>query len=108
MGKTFLGVSIAKVLLASRGISSQIPILVVYLTNHALDSFLEDLRNAGIENFVPFGGQSKEAWTQKYEVKNIVGRKKKSAIQRSMMKEAHLQCEGTLSDIHCFRLSLTC
>ena len=94
-GKTFLGVALAKVLLASRGIISQTPILVVCLTNHALDSFLKDLHDAGIDSFARLGGQSKEAWIHKYELKNLIDKKKKSVAQKRAVRQTHLQCEGT-------------
>ena len=65
-GKTFLGVSLAKVLLASRDSNDSKPIMVVCMTNHALDSFLGDLRKDGIDKLVRLGGGSNEQWTKQF------------------------------------------
>ncbi|KAK5225217.1 hypothetical protein LTR47_009642 [Exophiala xenobiotica] len=68
-GKTFLGVQLAKALLQSRPTPK--PILLVCLTNHALDSFLEDLRDAGVTGLVRIGGGSKEEWTNSINLKSL-------------------------------------
>ncbi|EXJ87672.1 hypothetical protein A1O1_04596 [Capronia coronata CBS 617.96] len=60
-GKTFLGVQLAKTLLESR--PNLKPLLLVCLTNHALDSFLADLRDAGVKNLLRIGSGSKQEWT---------------------------------------------
>lgn len=62
-GKTFLSVALTRVLLASRSGLSPKPILVVCKTNHALDSFLAGLRDAGVEKLVRIGNGSKCEWT---------------------------------------------
>ena len=68
-GKTFVGVQIMRLLLANTGPLSppspagdgQLvplqPILVVCLTNHALDQFLEALMDAGVTGIVRVGGR---------------------------------------------------
>ncbi|KPI35941.1 NFX1-type zinc finger-containing protein 1 [Cyphellophora attinorum] len=59
-GKTYLGLRLAQVLLASRPSK---PILVVCLTNHALDNFLSGLIGAGVKDIVRVESGSKEEWT---------------------------------------------
>ncbi|KIW23329.1 uncharacterized protein PV07_11537 [Cladophialophora immunda] len=68
-GKTFLGVQLTKTLLDSR--PTQKPILLVCLTNHALDSFLADLRDAGVSNLLRVGSASKEDWTDAINLRSL-------------------------------------
>ena len=56
----FLGIPLTKVLLASRSHAERKPILVICMTNHALDSFLDDLRKAGIVKLARIGTKSKD------------------------------------------------
>ena len=63
-GKTFLGIALARTLLASRTDRPDKPILVVCMTNHALDSFLSGLRDAGVKKLTRIGSNSKEEWTK--------------------------------------------
>lgn len=76
-GKTFLGVQLTKTLLQSR--TRHKPILLVCLTNHALDSFLGDLRNAGVEKLLRVGSGSKEEWT---DAINLYSRNRKTRFTR--------------------------
>ncbi|OAL33033.1 hypothetical protein AYO22_00118 [Fonsecaea multimorphosa] len=85
-GKTFLGVQLAKTLLDSR--PSQKPILLVCLTNHALDSFLADLRDAGVSNLLRVGSASKEDWTDAINLRNL-RRKTRLKKQDAQMLHAH-------------------
>lgn len=77
-GKTFLGVQLAKTILASR--SKRKPILLVCLTNHALDSFLAELRDAGVEGLLRIGSSSKEEWTNAV---NLLHKKKATRPTKS-------------------------
>ena len=81
-------------LLASRGINSRKPILIISLTNHALDSFLSDLRDAGIVTFVRMGAGSKESWTQEFDHKKQAQKLKKTVYEKTSSQSAHLQVEG--------------
>jgi AAA domain len=67
-GKTYLGTALTRVLLASRPTANRKPILVVCLTNHALDSFLGGIHEAGITKIVRIGRASKEEWIKKFEL----------------------------------------
>lgn len=46
-GKTFLGIQLMRVLLSNLG-ASELPVLCVCFTNHALDQFLEGVKAAGL------------------------------------------------------------
>ena len=94
----FLGVSLAKVLLASRPCVSRKPILVVCMTNHALDSYLDDLRNAGIRKLARLGRGSKETWTQEYQLSTISSRMKRTTFERSRLKQCHHQIESLTTE----------
>jgi hypothetical protein len=63
-GKTYLGVALVKAILASRPENEKWPIVVACMTNHALDSFLKDLYNQGVQSLVRLGAGSKEKWTE--------------------------------------------
>jgi hypothetical protein len=65
-GKTYLGLQLAQVLLASRPSK---PVLVVCLTNHALDNFLCGLIGAGVKDIVRVGSGSKEEWTAPFNLR---------------------------------------
>lgn len=91
---SFLGVALTKVLLASRSHSALKPILIVCMTNHALDSFLEDLRNAGVSKLVRVGSNSKENWTKEIQMSVLQRRLKKTTFERTNSSIAHHQVEG--------------
>lgn len=76
-GKTFLGVELTKTLLNSR--ISPKPILLVCLTNHALDNFLVELRDAGVKNLLRVGSGSKEKWTHDINLNTL---KRKDRLQK--------------------------
>ena len=105
-GKTYLGIALTRALLASRrdsGRSSR-PILVVCLTNHALDSFLAGLRGAGVQKLLRVGSGSKADWTDAINIKKF-GKKelpkyhmdgKMSAVRRKEVLFADIDswCKG--------------
>ncbi len=90
MVNRYLGVALAKVLLASRVPK---PILVVCMTNHALDSYLEDLRKSGIKKLARLGGQSKEQWTKEHKLSIISRDVKRTTFERSSLSQCHNQIE---------------
>ncbi len=65
-GKTFLGVLLAQAILSS----TSEKILCVCYTNHALDSFLEDMLSKGITDLVRIGGGSKNPKLDPYQLRN--------------------------------------
>jgi len=70
-GKTFLGVALARVLLASRPADRKLPVLLVCHTNHALDAFMTGLRDAGVDKLMRVGGASKEEWTRAINLRGL-------------------------------------
>ncbi|KIW10480.1 hypothetical protein PV08_11444 [Exophiala spinifera] len=102
-GKTFLGVQLTKALLSSRPTNK--PILLVCLTNHALDSFLQDLLDAGVTGLLRVGSGSKEKWTQSINLQTLKRksrfghRSSEATILRTRKKEVFgdvdVMCKGT-------------
>lgn len=95
-GKTFLGVALVKILLASREEANSRPILVVCMTNHALDNFLDGLRSAGLERFVRLGRGSKEPWTAAHSLFALSRRAKQPVASKKQWALAKSQIEGIL------------
>ena len=93
-GKTYLGVALARVLLNSRPHVSRKPILVICMTNHALDSFLEGIRDAGVVKLARLGRGSKESWTQEYHISTLTRNMKKSSFERSGLNSTYTRIEG--------------
>ncbi|KAK7530030.1 hypothetical protein IWX50DRAFT_710597 [Phyllosticta citricarpa] len=58
-GKSYTGVALIKVLLENREAANLGPIVCVCYTNHALDQLLDHLIDAGIEQIIRIGSQSK-------------------------------------------------
>lgn len=98
----FLGVALTKVLLQSRGHVSRRPILVVCTTNHALDSFLKDIQQAGITKLVRLGGKSKETWTKAFSLRAAARGIKKTTLERTRESQAHRQVEGPFPLPSCY------
>ncbi|KAF2088004.1 P-loop containing nucleoside triphosphate hydrolase protein [Saccharata proteae CBS 121410] len=63
-GKSYLGVQLMRVLLEAKSRAKLGPIIVVCYTNHALDQFLENLIEVGIQNVIRIGGQSQSKTLQ--------------------------------------------
>ena len=90
----FLGVSLTRVLLASRDHIKRKPILVVCMTNHALDSFLQELHRAGITKLARLGSNSKEDWTKDIQLIALQRRLKRTTYEASNARCAYHQVEG--------------
>ena len=91
---SFLGVALIKVLLESRDHVSRRPILIVCTTNHALDSFLKAIQEAGVAKFVRLGGNSKkENWTKAFSLRAAARGLKKTTLERSREAQARRQVE---------------
>jgi AAA domain len=86
-GKTYLGIALSRVLLASRSTANRKPILVVCLTNHALDSFLGGLVEAGVTKVARIGRGSKEEWIKKFELRTLTRNTRMSQLawEKKMM-----------------------
>ena len=93
-GKTYLGVSLVKTLLESRDEANRKPILVVCMTNHALDSFLDGLRSAGLTRFARLGRGSKKAWTSAHALIALTRRDQQPGSAKKKWAFAKTQVEG--------------
>jgi hypothetical protein len=90
------------VLLASNAqhhASSQRPILVVCLTNHALDSFLDGLREAGVQKLVRIGNGSHEDWTDSINLKTLSKETRMSISQWTEKNKAYRHRETVFCDL---------
>lgn len=96
-GKTFLAVQLTKILLRSRTTCK--PILLVCLTNHALDKFLGDLRDAGVDKVLRIGRGSKQEWTNDINLANPkrMARSTREEVQASDL--ARRQKSETMEDL---------
>ncbi|OAP63427.1 hypothetical protein AYL99_02654 [Fonsecaea erecta] len=105
-GKTFLGVQLAKTLLESR--HSQKPILLVCLTNHALDSFLADLRDAGVSNLLRIGSGSKADWTDAINLRNMRRKTRMKKADSHRLYAHDLQKKLLLAELDLLCKALSC
>ncbi|OJD18137.1 hypothetical protein AJ78_01803 [Emergomyces pasteurianus Ep9510] len=80
-GKTYLGTALVHAILSAVD-SSRTPILVVCLTNHALDAFLKELLEKGIKKIARIGGGSRQGWTKKYNLRSLVSSTKLEPMKR--------------------------
>lgn len=104
----FLGVSLTKTLLASRRPNRPKPILVVCTTNHALDSFLNDLRKDGITKLVRLGGGSQEQWIEAFRPRAITRRVKGPPGDAKNYAMTKVQCDGLSSQTTSFTSDSAC
>ena len=96
-GKTFLGVKLVQVLIDSR--TSQKPVLLVCLTNHALDSFLGDLRDAGVKDLLRVGSGSKEEWTDSFNLRNLRRKNRFKKEEFSMFHSKTLSKKESIAEL---------
>ena len=87
-GKSFLGSALAKVILDSQSQRDLKPILVICKTNHALDSFLEDLRSRGITEIVRMGGKDTEDWLKPLRLSEVRSKMKLTRFESDQIKTA--------------------
>ncbi|KAI9870942.1 MAG: hypothetical protein M1830_003607 [Pleopsidium flavum] len=92
-GKTYLGAALAQVILASQSKATPKPILTVCMTNHALDSFLEDLIKDGITKVARLGGGSKEEWTKSHLLRGLSSKMKLTQIERNNIRSGRVRLE---------------
>ena len=72
---------------------------MVCLTNHALDSFLSGLQDAGVENLLRIGAGSKEPWTDPINLTHKRRKARFSPNEMSQLKDFNTQASGILDDI---------
>ncbi|ETN38001.1 uncharacterized protein HMPREF1541_07624 [Cyphellophora europaea CBS 101466] len=96
-GKTYLGIQLTRVLLDSRPGK---PILVVCLTNHALDSFLAGLRDEGIKNLLRIGNGSKEDWTQAFNLREKTRKARLTPNEQQVKRRLRERRNTLFANIH--------
>ena len=106
-GKTFIGLKIAQMLLHNKVFSG--PVLVVSLTNHALDQFLEGIVSFHSEGIVRVGGQSRSEILAPFCMKQLredakerrerPGLRRAIRVLRDHMKEYENQIENIMARI---------
>jgi energy-coupling factor transporter ATP-binding protein EcfA2 len=99
-GKTYMALKIAGILIENKAqMGRKTPILVVCLTNHALDQFLVGMLKF-TEKLVRIGGQSKEEKMDQFNLRNQRFRRNKEHYQLSSLINTSYkqleQVEGTL------------
>ncbi|KAI9790938.1 MAG: hypothetical protein M1833_001737 [Piccolia ochrophora] len=99
-GKTFLGVALAKTILASQQNrpTKPKPILVACMTNHALDSYLADLDKAGVKKIARLGRGTKEAWIKPLQIGELTGKMNKTGRERGLSSKYHMCSEGLITE----------
>lgn len=97
-GKTYLGIQLARVLLQSQLLPK--PILIVCLTNHALDSFLGGLKAAGVTNLLRIGGGSKEEWTQAFNLRERARKIRLTASETKYKRTLQERRSNVFAGIH--------
>ncbi|EXJ56956.1 hypothetical protein A1O7_07300 [Cladophialophora yegresii CBS 114405] len=96
-GKTYLGLKVAQAVLESRPV--QKPVLLVCLTNHALDSFLADLRDAGVSGLLRVGSGSKEEWTNSINLRDLRRKIRFKREESNVMQTHTLQKKESIAGL---------
>ncbi|CAG8485643.1 8192_t:CDS:10 [Ambispora leptoticha] len=89
-GKSYVGVEIVEILLTNK----IYPILVICYTNHALDQFLEDILDRGIEKMVRLGSRSKSERIQQFSIEEIARSSARSPSARHLLYLAYKDLES--------------
>lgn len=97
-GKTFLGVSLAQVILASQDKAKAQPILIASQTNRACDDFLQDLKRKGLTKIARLGGGSKEEWIKPHLLREMSGKLRLTTIERTDLRSARRDVEHQARD----------
>ena len=93
-GKTFLGVAEAEVILKSQSHEHRKPIVVVCMTNHALDDFLASLLKRNINKVVRLGTRSSCDWIERFLLHTVSRRVKANSDERRDRFEARSQADS--------------
>ncbi|KAF4525721.1 hypothetical protein B566_EDAN011898 [Ephemera danica] len=101
-GKTFIGLKIAEILVGNKAAASRTtPILVIALTNHALDQFLVGMLKF-TDEIIRIGGQSKCPELSTYNLKN-----KRSRVQSNEVRNLWKEVRQLESQMEWYHLKIT-
>ncbi|RHZ83153.1 hypothetical protein Glove_99g360 [Diversispora epigaea] len=106
-GKSFIGVGIMRALLApeNRRATSIGPILTICYTNHALDNFLKDLLDVGIDNIVRIGSNSKSENFRQFNLEVICRNRQRQ--NKWLIGKAYHDLDGIIKNALNFNKQLT-
>ncbi|KAI9704227.1 MAG: hypothetical protein M1836_007088 [Candelina mexicana] len=93
-GKSYLGVSLTKAVVSSQNCANAKPVLAVCMTNHALDSFLEDLVKDGITQVARLGAGSKVEWTRPYTLRELSHKIKLTQLESHNLLRPRIRVEA--------------
>ncbi|KAI9794294.1 MAG: hypothetical protein M1835_006682 [Candelina submexicana] len=93
-GKSYLGVSLTKAVVSSQNGANAKPVLAVCMTNHALDSFLEDLVKDGITQVARLGAGSKVEWTKPYTLRELSHKIKLTQLESHNLLRPRIRVEA--------------
>ncbi|RPB18740.1 P-loop containing nucleoside triphosphate hydrolase protein [Terfezia boudieri ATCC MYA-4762] len=107
-GKSYVGVQLCKILLHNNGKLKLGPIVCVCYTNHALDQFLVDLLESGVERIVRLGSRSKEEKLEPYTLRNVAQKVESTWVERSEIRSLKQLLELSIEEIQdlCSQLSM--
>ncbi|KAK8163164.1 hypothetical protein BKA80DRAFT_295759 [Phyllosticta citrichinensis] len=98
-GKSYTGVALIKVLLENRVEAHLGPIVCVCYTNHALDQLLEHLLDAGVEQVIRMGAQSKSERLKSTNLREISYRVERTKAEKATSYELGSALEDSEEEI---------
>ncbi|CAG8587545.1 4956_t:CDS:10, partial [Diversispora eburnea] len=106
-GKSYIGVGIMRALLApeNRRATSIGPILTICYTNHALDNFLKDLLDVGIDNIVRIGSNSRSETFRQFNLEVICRNRQRQ--NKWLIGKAYHDLDGIINSALTFNKQLT-
>ncbi|KAF8417390.1 hypothetical protein EV426DRAFT_645842 [Tirmania nivea] len=107
-GKSYVGVQLCKILLRNDAKLKLGPIVCVCYTNHALDQFLVDLLESGVERIVRLGSRSKEVKMEPYILRNVAQKVDSTWVERAEIRSLKGSLEITIEEIQelCSQLNM--
>ncbi|RPB23174.1 hypothetical protein L211DRAFT_787516 [Terfezia boudieri ATCC MYA-4762] len=106
-GKSYVGLQIVKVLLHNKHKIKMGPIVCVCYTNHALDQFLVELLNNGVEKLVRLGSRSQAEELKELTLRNVAAKVDTTFVERSSSRNLKADLtglQGRIGDL-CLQIS---
>ncbi|KAG8630565.1 hypothetical protein KVT40_002184 [Elsinoe batatas] len=99
-GKSFVGVHLARVLVAAKNSAALGPIICVCYTNHALDQLLEHLLDNGITQVIRMGSASKSERISKLNIRDLAKKDDVTKVEKHEMWKTRVAMEGQAGNIN--------
>ncbi|KAF2219822.1 hypothetical protein BDZ85DRAFT_224682 [Elsinoe ampelina] len=93
-GKSFVGVHLARVLVAAKKKAGLGPVICVCYTNHALDQLLEHLLDNGITQVIRMGSASKSERVSKLNIRDLAKKDDVTKVEKHEMWKCRVAMEG--------------